>query len=212
MWPQQNSTFSDILNLLVFNFRFLALQNFKNSQICFSRSSVLSAKNAKKKTWELTIECILKENKENWAILEENKEQREKEKRKKEQIAKAQEKKRKFEEKQEEKKLTRKITDMFSSIPKTEAEKIEREMKRDEKLELMEMKKNLWRKWRGKTKIVEKRNKLPKEKLEQKLKELEEKIGEYKRKKDDQTKIKYDFRLYKTKHLNELHASFEKVL
>ena len=40
-------------------------------------------------------------------------------------------------------------------IPVFEAEKIEREMRREEKLELQVIKMNMWRKWRGKRKILE---------------------------------------------------------
>ena len=39
-----------------------------------------------------------------------------------------------------------------------EAEKIETEMRREEKLELQVIKMNMWRKWRRKSKILEREN------------------------------------------------------
>ena len=44
---------------------------------------------------------------------------------------------------------------MLSRIPKTEAERIEGEVKREETREFGEMKKNIWRTWRGKNEVIE---------------------------------------------------------
>ena len=50
---------------------------------------------------------------------------------------------------------------MMSSIPVVEAERIEKEMRSKEKIELMTIKKNLWKKRRGKIKLEERRTKIP---------------------------------------------------
>ena len=71
-----------------------------------------------------------------------------------------------------------------------EADKIKKEVMRKEREELIIIKKNLWRKWRGKTKIMEKKNAMPKEieKIQQKLEEYEKKIEEYRKKKEENLK------------------------
>ena len=57
----------------------------------------------------------------------------------------------------------RKITDMLSKIPVVEAEKIEREIRKGQNLELTTMKSNLWKKCRVKKKLINRRNEIPKE-------------------------------------------------
>ena len=54
------------------------------------------------------------------------------------------------------------------------------------------MKKALWRQWRGKTKLREMKDQVPKEidKIERRLNELEEKIMEYKKRKSVQLRKK----------------------
>ena len=67
---------------------------------------------------------------------------------------------------------------MLEKIPTVEAERIEKEMRKEEKKDLAEMKKNIWRKWRGKSGILERKTKIPKEieLVERRLKEITEKI------------------------------------
>ena len=68
---------------------------------------------------------------------------------------------------------------MFESIPKTEAKKIEDELRKEDVRELREMKANLWRKWRGKSKIMENKIRIPTEleKLDKKIKNMELRIN-----------------------------------
>ena len=73
----------------------------------------------------------------------------------------------------------KKITEMLSTIPKTEKERIEGEIRREENRELKEIKENLWKKWRGKTKVVENKRQIPGEieKLDRRLQEIETRIA-----------------------------------
>ena len=139
------------------------------------------------KGWELTIECkrLLIEYDNEWQEEENRREKRRKEQERNEQREKAKAKKAQFEEKQSVKRKNQKITEMLEKIPKTEAEKIEMEIKREEKTELAEMKKILWRKWRGKIKLKELKDRVPKEidKVDRRLRDIEEKVIEYKTRK-----------------------------
>ena len=136
--------------------------------------------------WELNRLCreIIKENAKNWDEREEKQEKERIELEKKEKIEKAKYKQKEYREKRE---TTRKITDMMSSIPEVEAQKIEKEMRKKENLELNTMRKNIWRKWRGKSKVEERRTKIPKEseKLKAKLDEIEKMVEEYKSLKEE---------------------------
>ena len=142
--------------------------------------------------WELTVECkrILLEFDNNWRSEEESKEKRQRDKEREEQRGKAARKKEEFKEKIKKRDIGQKITDMLMSIPKSEAEKIEADLRRKENEEFREMKRALWRKWRGKTRIMERKDQVPKEidKLEYRLKEIEDKIEEYKEKREIQLK------------------------
>ena len=142
--------------------------------------------------WELTVECkrLLLEFDNEWKNEEKRKEKRQKDLERQDQIGRAAGKKRTFEEKQKKSKIDQKITDMLKSIPRNEAEKIEAEVRRKENEEFREKKKALWRKWRGKTRIVERKDQVPKEidKIEGRLKEIEERIKDYKERKEVQLK------------------------
>ena len=103
------------------------------------------------KSWELNRECrkILQELNSNWVSLEDKiVEQRINEKRDL-QIGKAMEKRNKYKEKQLIQEKNQKITDMFEAIPKTEARKIQDDLRAEDNREFREIKANLWRKWRG---------------------------------------------------------------
>ena len=135
------------------------------------------------KGWELTIECkrLLLEYSNEWR----DDEKRVKDRERKEQREKAASKKAAFEEKQKIKGIHRRISDMLESVPKTEAEKIELEMRKKENDEFREMKRVLWRKWRGKDSVARRKDRVPKEveKVECRLREIEGKINEYKERK-----------------------------
>ena len=97
----------------------------------------------------------------NWESLEDWEEMTERNTRREIQIAKALGKKRNFNEKEQILAKNRKITEMFNSIPKNEATKIEDEMRKEDIRERREMKANLWRKWRGKSKVMENKIRIP---------------------------------------------------
>ena len=89
------------------------------------------------KSWELNKECrrILQELNKNWVKLEDKIEEQRAKERKEIQLSKAMEKKRKYKEKQDMKDKNKKITDMFKTIPKTEARKIEDALRNEENRE-----------------------------------------------------------------------------
>ena len=136
--------------------------------------------------WELNKLCreIIKENTKNWDERDEKVEKERMEKERNDQIEKAKNKQRKFREKREN---NRKITELLESIPEVEAKKIEKEVKKRENLELNTMRKNIWRKWRGKAKIEERRTRIPmeNEKLKEKLDEIEKLVKEYEKFKEE---------------------------
>ena len=82
------------------------------------------------------------------------------------------------------------ITEMLERIPKEEARRLEEEMRKEEKLELQMMRRNMWKKWRGKNEINERKIKIPTEleKVERKLEEMSKKIDRYKERKDEQVR------------------------
>ena len=87
------------------------------------------------------------------------------------------------------------ITEMLKKIPREEADNIENEIKEEEKEELEEMKRDLWRKWRGKKDVNMMRMKIPTEedKIEKKITSIREMIEEYhkekKRKQGEEKKM-----------------------
>ena len=91
-------------------------------------------------------------------------------------------------EKQEVKTKNKKITEMLEKIPVGEAERIERETKREENLELKTLKMNTWRKWRGKTKVLERKTTILREieKVDARMIEIAKKIEQYKERRDEQ--------------------------
>ena len=97
------------------------------------------------KTWELMRICreIIKENANAWIERKDKLEKKKEEIDREERRSKARSKKREFTEKEEAKSRVRKITDMLSKIPVVEAEKIEREIRKGQNLELTTMKSNL---------------------------------------------------------------------
>ena len=145
--------------------------------------------------WELIRICreIIKENAKGWEDRKEWAEAEEVLRKRREQVDKANYKKRKFKEKQQVKDRERKITEMMEKIPIVEAEKIEREVRKEEKLEMAEIGKNLWKKWRGKTEFLKRKCTIPKEedKITRRLDEIERKIEEYKKRKEEQLKKKH---------------------
>ena len=113
------------------------------------------------KVWELSRECsrFLKENTTTWIDHNHAMEHRKKEEQKLEQKERAKAAKQKFLEDHTRKTRMRSIQEMLRRIPKNEAERIEDEVKSAERRELAEMKKNIWRKWRGKNKVIENKTK-----------------------------------------------------
>ena len=74
---------------------------------------------------------------------------------------------------------------MLSKIQEVESEKIEKETRKGENLELTMMKRNLWKKWRGKNELINRRNEIPKEgeKIRRRLEDIERRIKDYKKEK-----------------------------
>ena len=97
-----------------------------------------------------------------------------------EKIAKAKRKKGEYLARREKEQKILKIDEMLQKIPVNEKERIEKDIRIREKKEYIEVKQNLWRKWRGKQPILERKNKIPTdiEKIDKKLAEIEEKIRE----------------------------------
>ena len=111
----------------------------------------------------------------------ENKEAHAKDEKRKEQIQKVIWKKNEFQNKQEIKKKNKLITDMLEKLSKVAAQKIEEDMRKEERMELQVMKRNIWKRWRGKNGIKERKAKIPTEleKVEKKLEDISHMIKQY---------------------------------
>ena len=114
------------------------------------------------KSWELMRLCkeYIQENSSRWMGRED---EEEKERKREERRLKAGGKKEESRRKQEEKKKVQKITDLLAKIPVVEAQRIEIEVKRRERNELKEIKENIWKKWRGKSEVLKRKEKIPRE-------------------------------------------------
>ena len=110
------------------------------------------------KSWSLNRECRrFLRNVNTWEERE-NKEAHAKDEKRKEQIQKVIWKKNEFQNKQEIKKKKKLITDMLEKLSKVAAQKIEEDMRKEERKELQVMKRNIWKRWRGKNGIKEREN------------------------------------------------------
>ena len=65
-------------------------------------------------------------------------------------------------------------------MPKGEKEKLEQEMRKKERKEYIEVKQNLWRKWRGEQVVLERKEKIPTEmdKIDNKIYEIRGRLRE----------------------------------
>ena len=117
--------------------------------------------------------------------MENHEEDQEVKEKRENQKEKAEFKKKEYKKKEERKQKCRKIKEFFKEVPKTEAARIASEIRKEEIEELNRMKEKIWKKWRGKNKTIERRNKIPDEedKLTKKLQEIERKVEEYKKNK-----------------------------
>ena len=100
------------------------------------------------KSWELLRICrtFIKENSKTWQDDDTNREkERQKEEKKRERLNKVAEKK----ETLKQNLLQRKITDSLKKLPPKEREKYGRDEERKRKIELKEVKENIWKKWRN---------------------------------------------------------------
>merc|ERR1711954_221590 len=80
----------------------------------------------------------------------------------------------------------RTIREMLSQIPRVEAERIKDDVRRDERRELAEMKQNIWKKWRGKNKVIENKTKIDdNEKIDRRILEMQKKLEEYRKRKEE---------------------------
>ena len=73
-----------------------------------------------------------------------------------------------------------KIDELLEKLPKNEKEKLELEMRKRERKEYIEMKQNLWRKWRGEQTVLERKEKIPTEmeKIDNKIDEIRMRLRE----------------------------------
>ena len=143
------------------------------------------------KAWDLSRECrkFLRENATAWIDHEHEMEKRRKEEKKQEQRNKAKAEKEKFKEDYNRKTRMRTIREMLSQIPRVEAEKIENDVRRDERKELSEMKQNIWKKWRGKNRIIENKTKMnDNDRIDRRILEIQKKLEEYRKRKEDKLK------------------------
>ena len=105
------------------------------------------------KSWELARWCkkTIEETKsESWFKNKEiRKEQEKYEREKKERFRVIKEKKKEMEEKQNQRTKQTTLIEMLKKVPSREREMIELEERRMKRLELQEIKQNVWRKWRG---------------------------------------------------------------
>ena len=120
---------------------------------------------------------IIQENTNKWMTMEERKEKMQKEERF-EMIAS---KKRRMHENIMKKDNMRTIDEMYAVIPKTEEQRIKEEIRKEENLELSEMKKNLWKKWQGKSIVLDNKTEIPTDadRIQEKMRKIEQKIEEY---------------------------------
>ena len=70
---------------------------------------------------------------------------------------------------------------LYAVIPKTEEQRIKEEIRKEENLELSEMKKNLWKKWQGKSRVLDNKTEIPTDadRIQEKMRKIEQKIKEY---------------------------------
>ena len=143
------------------------------------------------KSWELMRECsrILEEGLSTWKTRSEREDDMVEANERAERVGRANAKKMEYRKKEEIKDKCRKITDMFKEVPKTEAQRMATEIRKEEKAELEKLKEIIWKKWRGKKTVLERKNTIPNgEKLDKKLLEVEKRVMEYKNKKEEQLK------------------------
>ena len=143
------------------------------------------------KSWELVRECsrILEEGLSTWKTRSEREDDMVEANERAERIGRANAKKMEYRKKEEIKDKCRKITDMFKEVPRTEAQRMAAEIRKEEKAELEKLKEMIWKKWRGKKTVLERKNIIPSgEKLDKKLLEVEKRVMEYKNKKEEQLK------------------------
>ena len=137
------------------------------------------------RSWELMRLCkeYIRENSNKWVDRED---EEEKARKREEQRQKALNKKEEFKKKHENKMKMQKITDLLTKIPMEEARKIEMDIKRKERNELKEIKENVWKKWRGKGEVMNRKKQIPREveMLDKRLDEIEQKVEEYRRRKE----------------------------
>ena len=113
------------------------------------------------KSWEMLriSKKYIKENSPHW---EQNREQRERDQKRKERLEKVGAKK----AVEKEKLIQRKITEAITRLPDIEKKRMLEEEEKEKRLELKEIKENVWKKWRGKGEKKDKRLENPKSRKE----------------------------------------------
>jgi hypothetical protein len=144
------------------------------------------------RSWELLRMCksYLRENRD-WKVIKKNKLiEKRKEEERKEQKSKADEKKRDIHEKENQKGVQMKITESLKRLPENERELFMREEGQRKRVELKEVRENLWRKWRGagEGKILERKKNI--DELNEQLRRLEERTENWKKQEEKNRRLR----------------------
>ena len=153
-------------------------------------------------SWKLVNLCreYIKENSQTWRDRDDEREQEMSDLMRKERTQVARYKKDRFTRNHLRKEKTQKITNMLRELPVGEQEKWRKDQRLLEGRSLKEMKDNMWKKWRGEPKGKERKVEIPQDddKLDEKLRELERRIVEYR-----QEQKKTEKRMIKRKKLED---------
>ena len=109
--------------------------------------------------WKLARICkeFIRENSRAWQEMDEKREQEIRERKKRERLDKAKKKREEFTKKKTKEAKILRIDELLQEMPRSEKDKLEYEMRKMERKEYIEVKQNLWRKWRGKQEIMERK-------------------------------------------------------
>ena len=155
------------------------------------REEQIKRSKIKEKSWELYRECrnFLEHNEKNW---EKNRADREQERKKLERLEIARMKQENLRHKVKERKLKEKIETGMEKLPEKERTKILREEEREQRLEMIEAKKAVWKLRKKQKKVVKKPEKVERlekiEKMEEKLITIEEILRELREEKERKMK------------------------
>ena len=172
----------------------------------------LEAQNKKKQSWELLRTCVdfIKTNEKIWKIEEE---ERLTVRQRKERLNKKNQLEKKFKETAKEKETTTKITKIWQRLPEHEKRHLLKEEEKRQRLEIREIKVNIWKKWRKESvkqrKENEERHKTNQEKW---LETLEETMQRLKREVEESKKARKMYEQRRENLLKENKRKQEEIL